>query len=389
MMLSRLRALVLGLLLALTAAPLAHADAKDARAAFQAGVTAFQDGSFELALGKFQEADRLGHAPAITYNIARTCEKLERPQEAYEAYEAYVAEAGEGGEFTSAAIVAIAQLKARSTRLSIESTPPGAEITLDGRAVAQKTPLTVLVARGPHRLSLALDAWHEERAYEAPGGGSAGQLVFVRSGEPTPAPAAAPAAAAPARKADARVLPPRAPELDGLLGSAGLSLSAYRFIGQADESSGGAQTKSESAAGGLVFGLTIDVGYALSPRAALMLRLFGGLGSAEQALATLGMAGPVFAYRVSTSWWTGGGIAAGAGRADADATTTDNSGAILDSQISFKTNLALGPTLELGYVIDQNAGGAWLVELMPTVLITVSSRESTIILPLTLGYRWY
>src|SRR5688572_18119931 len=133
MTLSRLRTFVLGLLLVLTAAPFAHADAKDARATFQAGVKAFQDGSFELALGKFQEADRLGHAAAITYNIARTFEKLERPQEAYEAYEAYVAEAGEAGEFTSAAVVAIAQLKARSTRLSIESTPPGAEITLDGR----------------------------------------------------------------------------------------------------------------------------------------------------------------------------------------------------------------------------------------------------------------
>jgi hypothetical protein len=386
----RLRARAIGLALLLLGAPALGAEKDDARAAFQAGVKAFQDGGFEQALARFQEADRLGHAPAITYNIARTYEKLERPQEALDAYEAYVAEAGEGGEFTGSAVVAITQLKARSTRLSIESTPPGAEVTLDGRALVQKTPVTVLVPRGPHRIALALDAWREERAYEAPGGGSTGQLMFVRSSDPAAAPTAAPppvAAPGPERRARVLPLPVEVPKLDGLLGSVGLSLSAYRFIGSADETSGSSQTTSESAAGGLVFGLTIDVGYALGARTALMLRLFGGLGSAEQALATLGMAGPVLTYRISNSWWTGGGIAVGAGRADSDA-KTNNSGAILDSQITFKTNVALGPTLELGYVIDQNQNGHWLVELMPTVLFTLT-RESTIFVPLTLGYRWF
>lgn len=381
----RIRAFVLGLLVLLLASGRAHADGKQAaRDAFQSGVKAFQAGDYGAALGKFQEADSAAHSPAITYNVARTLEKLDRPQEALDAYEAYVAEVGEGGEFTSSAVVAISQIKARATRLSIESTPPGAEVTLDGKKLSSKTPVSLLVARGPHQISLHLDNWNETRSYEAPGGGSSGQLVFVRSEAPATAPAPAP------KPAPLALAPPPAvtPHLQGLVISAGLSLSAYRFLGTADERAGTAQTRSDSTAGGLIFGLALDAGYALGPRTALLLRLFGGLGSSEQALATIGAAGPVISYHWQDSWWVGGGLAVGAGRADADA-TTEKSNALLDSQITFKTNFALGPTLELAYVLDQNSDGHWLLGTMPTLLVTTSSRESTLIIPLVLGYRWY
>jgi hypothetical protein len=380
-----IRNCLLALLIILLASGRANADGKQAaREAFQAGVKAFQTGDYAVALGKFQEADASAHAPAITYNLARALEKLDRPQEALDAYEAYVAEVGEAGEFTSSAVVAISQLKARATRLSIESTPPGAEIILDGKKLRGKTPLTLLVARGSHQISLQLDGWNETRSYEAPGGGSSGQLVFVRSEAPEPPPPVVPKPARPAPSPPA----PVTPHLQGLVVSAGLSLSAYRFLGTADETSGGAQTTADSAAGGLVFGLALDAGYAFSARTALLLRLFGGLGSAQQALATIGAGGPVLTHHLSDSWWVGGGVAVGAGRADADATTKD-SDALLDSQITFKTNFALGPTLELGYVLDQNDEGHWLVAIMPTLLVTTSSRESTLFVPLMLGYRWY
>jgi hypothetical protein len=377
--------LVFGVLLVLLAASRAGADEKQAaRDAFQAGVSAFRAGDYAAALAKFQDADARSHSPAITYNVARTLEKLERPQEAYETYEAYVAEAGEGGEFSSAAIVAIAQIKARSSRLSIESNPAGAEVTLDGKKLRSKTPVTVLVGRGSHQVTLELADWHEVRSYDAPGGGGSGQLVFVRTVQEKPAPVEV----KPAPQAITPPPPPPPPRLQGLVIGAGLSLSAYRFLGTADERSGNAQTTADATPGGLVFGLALDAGVALSARTCLSLRLFGGLGSAEEALATIGAAGVVVSHHASDSWWLGGGIAVGAGRADADATKKD-SDAILDSQITFKTNFALGPTLELGYVLDQNQDGHWLVALMPTLLVTTSSHESTLIVPLALGYRWY
>jgi hypothetical protein len=380
----KLRGFLLILLMVLLAPARASADGKQtARDAFQAGVKAFQAGDYGDALGKFQQADAAAHAPAITYNVARALEKLDRPQDALDAYEAYVAEVGEGGEFTSSAIVAISQIKAHATRLSIESTPPGAEVTLDNKKLSSKTPVTLLVARGSHQISLRLDDWNETRSYEAPGGGASGELVFVRSAAPPPPPA--PTTPAPLVQAP----PPHvAPRLQGLVISAGISLSVYRFLGTANESSSGAKTTADSAAGGLIFGLALDAGYALTPRTALLLRLFGGLGSAQQALATIGAGGPVISYHLSERWWAGGGVAVGAGRADADA-TTKKSDALLDSQITFKTNFALGPSLELAYVLDQNDDGHWLAALMPTLLVTTSSRESTLIIPFVLGYRWY
>ena len=52
-------------------------------------------------------------------------------------------------------------------------------------------------------------------------------------------------------------------------------------------------------------------------------------------------------------------------------------------------SFALGPSLDLGYVIDQNEGGHWLVSVMPTVLFTTVNDESTLFVPLMLGYRWF
>jgi tetratricopeptide (TPR) repeat protein len=360
-------------------------DKQTAREAFKEGVTAFQAGDYKAALERFERADHAAHSPAITYNIARTLEKLERPQRAVDAYEAYIAEAGEAGEFTAAATVAIAQIKGRSSRLRIESTPPGASVTIDGEKVGQKTPLALLVARGQHEVVIELDDWREQRVFQATGAGSSGEILFVRgqAPPPPPPPPAAPVAKPPEEK-------PK-PEIDGLVGSAGLSLSAYRFVGSAEERSGAENTTADNTPGGLIFGLAFDAGYALSRRSALLLRGFGGLGSSESSLASLGAAGPVFSYRVSDRWWVGGGLAVGAGRADADATTRNTTlvDAKDDSQITFETDFALGPTLELGYVLDQNEDGHWLVSLMPTTLFTTGGEESTLFFAFMLGYRWF
>jgi hypothetical protein len=369
--------------LVLSARSASAEDAKQAaRDAFQAGVKLFQTQDYHGALEKFREADAAAHSPAIIYNEARALEKLDLPQRAVDTYEAYVGEAGEAGEFTQAAVIAIAQIKARSTKLSIESTPPGAQVTLDDEALSARTPITVLVARGSHRVSIALDDWREVRSYDAPGAGATGQLVFVRSAPSKPAAVAAPP----------RPVPPPAPRVephpDGLVLGAGISLSAYRFFGKASESSSMTRTTADSTPGGLVLGLALDAGYALTSKTVLSLRIFGGLGSAQASLVSIGAGGPVLSYHLSQRLWTGGGVAVGAGKADADATTQKDN-ALLDSQITFKTNFAIGPTLELSYVLDQNDDGHWRLALMPTLLITTTSRESTLIIPLALGYCWY
>jgi hypothetical protein len=355
--------------IALIARP-AHADDQQtARAAFQEGVKAFQASDYRAALAKFEEAERASHSAVIRYNIARALEKLEQPQRAVAEYEAYVAEAGESGEFTGAATVAIAQIKAKSTRLRIDSKPPGASVKLNDQELTEKTPLTVLVPAGSQRVSVQIDKWSETRNYEASGNGSTGEIVFVR-----------PVAAKVIVKT---VTPPvRKPQIDGLVGSFGLSLSAYSFVGKGEEG----DSTADSQAKGVVFGLTFDVGYALSQQWAILARGFGALGSAKGSLASLAAGGPVASVRLGEDWWVGGGIVVGAGRADSSGNLI---AAGSDTNVTFETQLALGPTIELTYVIDQNDDGHWIASLMPTTLLTTGGQESTIVVPLIIGYRWF
>ncbi len=354
--------------------------AGDARKAFKEGVTAFQAGDFSAALAKFREADAAAHAPAITYNIARTLEQLARPQEALLAYERYLAEAGESGEFTTAAALAVAQIKARNARLVVSSTPSGATVTLDGEVLAEKTPASVLVTPGSHRLTLSLDDWREERSVETSAGASS-ELVFVRTKRAPPP--------EPKKVVVVKTVPASTkPVLSGLMGTAGLSISAYRFVGNADRDHGETSTQAESAPTGLVFGLGFDMGYALSARTALVLRGFGGFGSSEASLASLGAIGPAISFRISDQFWAGGGIAFGAGQADSDATRRDLVSA-QDSSLTFETDIALGPSLELAFSPDENASGQWLIALMPTTLLSAGGKQSTLFVPLLFGFRFF
>src|SRR5207244_3515958 len=112
------RDVVLTIALLLSSTQPAHAgDVEVARKIFADGVKLYQQGDYEGARRLFKQADAEHHAPAIVYNLALAEEKLRHPQAAVDAYEAYVAEVGDRGELSSSAAVAIAQIKARATKL--------------------------------------------------------------------------------------------------------------------------------------------------------------------------------------------------------------------------------------------------------------------------------
>jgi hypothetical protein len=366
----------------------AAADVQQAREHFKKGVEHFKKGEHASALAEFEKADQAQHAAAITYNVARVRESLGHAQKAIDAYDAYIAEAGQAGEFTSAATVAIAQIRARSTQLRIESDPSGATVRIDGERLARATPVDVYVFAGSHRVELELGSWREERAYDAPGKGSIGQLMFVRTEAPQPPPPA-PVVKIIRERTVPVVSRPTKPTLSGLMGGAALSLSGYQFLGSAEETDAQQQTRSDSAASGVAFGLAIDVGYALNAKTALLARVFAAFGESRDDLATLAAGGPVLTTRLGERWWAGGGLILGSGNADSDATTEPVLGAEQDSDVTFRTNFALGPMVELTYALGLNEDGQWVVSILPGLLLTTSSDQSTLFLPLVIGYRWF
>lgn len=389
---SRLFAAVLGVLL--SSGALAIADVDSARARFEKGVELFQKGEHQAALDEFLAADAEHHDPAITYNIARARESLGQAQAAIDGYETYIAEAGEQGEFTAAATLAIAQIKSRSTRLRIQTTPPGARVTIDGKELRDPTPVSVFLFRGKHTVEIAQGDWKERREIDAAGGGTESELALVRSvAEKPPAP---PAEAPPASRRTPRDVsnpPPAPPVLSGLIGGAALSLSGYTFVGEAEEEDAQTEKSSDETAKGIVFGLAFEVGWALSRRTGLVLRGFGGLGSSKSELAALGAGGPALTYRVSRDFWIGGGAIFGGSRADSDATKKEQDPIAgvneSSSSITYRTDFAVGPMLELSYALGNTGDGQWLVSLIPGMLLTTSREQSTVFVPILIGYRWF
>jgi hypothetical protein len=173
---SRRSALALALVAALAASPAFAEDVEAARQHFADGVRRFTEGDFEGARRLFLQAESEHHAPAILYNLARSEERLGHPQAAVDAYERYLAEAGTRSEYGEASAVALVDIRARSSRVHIDSNPPGARVFVDGAPVGV-TPTIVLAPAGAHHVVAEGDSWRAVGDFEAAAGGEKAVLL--------------------------------------------------------------------------------------------------------------------------------------------------------------------------------------------------------------------
>src|SRR5262249_60426613 len=74
----------------------AQTDATRARAAFQRGVNAFENGRYRDALENFQQAYRIKPNPVVLFNIAQAEAELSRPASAVAHYEQYLRQVAGG-----------------------------------------------------------------------------------------------------------------------------------------------------------------------------------------------------------------------------------------------------------------------------------------------------
>ena len=80
-----MRAIVAGFVVMLAASAVARAGEEDmdrAKAYFAAGVDAYDQGKYEVALREFQNAHALSHSPALYFNMAACEEHLDHFQSA-------------------------------------------------------------------------------------------------------------------------------------------------------------------------------------------------------------------------------------------------------------------------------------------------------------------
>lgn len=141
-----------------------QAEAKaQARALFDLGARAYQEGRYYDAVDHFLDASRLYPNPKLTFNIAKAYDKLGNHTGALRFYREYLRGAVEAPDH--------ADVRARTRELeqvlgtrgiqqvTVLSTPEGATVFLDRRAVGV-TPWTGETGPGRHRLELELSG-HE------------------------------------------------------------------------------------------------------------------------------------------------------------------------------------------------------------------------------------
>lgn len=305
---------------------------------FQQGVRLYQGGDFLGAREKFAEAERLHHAPVIVYNLALCEERLAHVQAAVDGYERYIAEEGEKGEFATAAAIAAAQLKARASRLRVESEPPGMRVYVDGSPLADRTPVSTLLGAGTHHVVVEGDDYREERD------------VVVAAKQPETALFTRPARAEAPRPPPPQVpgppvlpkLPP-APAPDGLVFGAHFVAVPYAFF-KADK---GPQ---EASASGASIGLSVEGGYAFTRRAEILVRALAAIGSECGSVAGsnfLSM-GPAISVRAFDWAWVGVGLLGGQAQSCSGST-------------KLATNIVFSPTFDLAFAVATQPYGQWMI----------------------------
>lgn len=351
-----------------------------ARRDFAEGVRLFQRTDYEGARSLFKKADGEHHAAAIVYNLAFAEERLSHLQAAVDGYEAYVAEVGDRGEYSAAAGVAIAQIKARATRLRIDTKPSAARVFVDGFPLAEPAPTTFLVPMGHHVVVAQGEGWRAEEDVEARGLGDV--LSVVVKSPSTEATAALPPAVverpptvdAPPEQPRQEPRPrPSSSAPEGLVYGAAFALAPYILLGASD---GTPRRENADTAKQVLAGAIVEVGYALTDRFELLGRGFFALGpDGKPSYAAMG--GPGISLRVGSSVWLGATFLGGG----IDTMAHD---------AHYKTNIVFGAMAEATLAVLPSDLGQWSVGFQPGLLLTDNPRDNTaFFFPLTFGFRAY
>lgn len=253
---------------------------------------------------------------------------------------------------------------------------------VDGTALADPSPATVLVTGGHHVVVAQGDGWRDERDIEVKGAGDLVSLLLEPAEAPSqvapPAPReserpASPGPVAEPARGDVYGLPrpPVEEAPDGLFWGAAFTIMPAYLLGVAN-----AQAANGRTALTIVAGPTLEIGYALTERFELLARGFVGIGpDAKPSYAYMG--GPALSYRIASPVWIGAGFLAGQ-------LETRAHGA------RYGTDQVFGAMLEAGFVVVKKRTGEWLGSVQPSMLLTEMRQDNTaFFFPFAFGYRGF
>lgn len=139
------------------AAQEAESPIREAAKHFQRGVVLYSETDYRAALVEFKRAYGLAPNAAVLYNIGETEYQLQDYAAALTTFKRYLAESNPTDSHRPEVEASVEVLKTRVGQLSITTTPPGAEITIDDQLIG-KTPLDepVLVSIGHRKVAATM-----------------------------------------------------------------------------------------------------------------------------------------------------------------------------------------------------------------------------------------
>jgi hypothetical protein len=151
---------LISLCLALPAVGHAQPAPKEASQHFQRGLKLFDEQDFRAALIEFRRAFDIAPSPNVLYNIGQSCYQLQDYVCAQQTFDRYLREMGDkmAPERRKEIEAELGELKGRIAYLTITTTPPGAEVSIDENVMG-KTPFTgpQPVSAGRRRITATLE----------------------------------------------------------------------------------------------------------------------------------------------------------------------------------------------------------------------------------------
>jgi tetratricopeptide (TPR) repeat protein len=150
-------------------APSAEGQAEARRLAakdkFDQGVTAYKEERYQDAVRLFKDADAIAPSAALSFNVARSLEKLDDTSGALRWYRDFLRrspQAPNGPDVRSKVATLAAALAQKGVQqISVLSEPTGATVLLDDQNLGV-TPVTRDIPPGKHRIVVRLDGYQEQ-----------------------------------------------------------------------------------------------------------------------------------------------------------------------------------------------------------------------------------
>jgi hypothetical protein len=129
-------------------------DLARARQLDREGAKAYGAGRFSDAIRFFEEAYRLGGPAFELWNVAKCYMRLDQPDQAGEMLERYLAIQSIPKEDRDEATKQLDAIKNRPSPFTVSSTPSGAQVSVDGKPIEGRTPISTTIPPGEHTVTV-------------------------------------------------------------------------------------------------------------------------------------------------------------------------------------------------------------------------------------------